>query len=590
MTNATAEPELSFNYLQRFDIDRTLDGPISTEHEGQSISDISELMTALFLESERLEGDHYPASRLPLSFEMDLADVTNLVWGGNFNPWSRVIQKLAGKVQGSTHADLVPFYEELTAKYLEDKPHLNPTGPNPDESAIRRLNEDIGSIHDDMAGLHFVSDEFAFSDNACIALTELVEERISQRQLSELSNVAFEMWSEYGKLGNPLVSSFLDAGTRDGTIGIPHINLANDYFGKEIFNRTVDKIIGGKPIHVLDLGAGTGGTTEAVVHWVYALASAEGIQDKVNLYVVGVEFNNRLAGEYEVRADALRRQFPGVKISVVEGEMSAYVAELVESSGGTFDAIVASYSLHHLKQQTRTDLFRHSSTLLSNGGVFLRADPSEAKSEINKRYFNFTYEVMTKAGMTYVNSPEAVSKSFRDIEISVREYSNANLYTLKWKSEEPVEKFSVSYRGCTNSESYVAKKCSKVATCLYTDECEDDEICSDSACQKVFCHECQYIENHRCYDYGCCTSNDCRNTQFCSKNECVDLLCSEGYKAKDHLCVETPEEVIVINVTEAEIGEEPSIVCERFQRLKNGKCVNWFWHLIENVQKFLHLA
>jgi len=200
------------------------------------------------------------------------------------------------------------------------------------------------------------------------------------------------MWSEYGKLGNPLVSSFLDAGTRDGTIGIPHINLANDYFGKEIFNRTVDKIIGGKPIHVLDLGAGTGGTTEAVVHWVYALASAEGIQDKVNLYVVGVEFNNRLAGEYEVRADALRRQFPGVKISVVEGEMSAYVAELVESSGGTFDAIVASYSLHHLKQQTRTDLFRHSSTLLSNGGVFLRADPSEAKSEINKRYFNFTDE------------------------------------------------------------------------------------------------------------------------------------------------------------------------------------------------------
>jgi len=204
--------------------------------------------------------------------------------------------------------------------------------------------------------------------------------------------------------------------------------------------------------------------------------------------------------------------------------------------------------------------------------------------------YKFTYEVMTKAGMTYVNSPEAVSKSFRDIEISVREYSNANLYTLKWKSEEPVEKFSVSYRGCTNSESYVAKKCSKVATCLYTDECEDDEICSDSACQKVFCHECQYIENHRCYDYGCCTSNDCRNTQFCSKNECVDLLCSEGYKAKDHLCVETPEEVIVINVTEAEIGEEPSIVCERFQRLKNGKCVNWFWHLIENVQKFLHLA
>ncbi|RLG15277.1 MAG: hypothetical protein DRN71_01795 [Candidatus Nanohalarchaeota archaeon] len=310
-----------------------------------------------------------------------------IMWNGEFNLYSWVLKKLEGEISVELFGKIKGIYDDLYEMYLKNRNNLDKT----------ELDKQLGNLHDNFEEVTLIDPDdkygFAFQDDECERITELVEERLSQSDLSALSNIAFENWRKHCKLGDPKEIYFDDDGKRRGEVYVPHISHANDFFGKEIYNRFKEKIQAGDEIRVLDLGAGTGGTTEAIVNWVYTLAKNDEKIDesKLKLNIIGVEFNQNLASDFEIKANKLREKYKGVQIEVMGGDMAQYVSQIAQGDR-RFDAVAASYSIHHLKRETRQELMDNAYESLVDGGVFLRADPNGGKSEINRKYFNFTDE------------------------------------------------------------------------------------------------------------------------------------------------------------------------------------------------------
>lgn len=323
----------------------------------------------------------------------------NITWKGEFNLYTRVLDKLNlnSQVTDDLFSKIEGIYIDLSKSYLENRQELIEEQEEFNSDLLDMLNKEVGNLHDSFkektpAVTWIETPYFAFKDDECLKITELVEERLTQEDLATLSNIAFDNWRYHCKLGDPKKASFDSEGKRIEGVCIPHINHANDFFGKEIYERFRAKIGAGEEIRVMDLGAGTGGTTEAIVNWVYTLAEEEHIDaSKIKLNVVGVEFNHNLASDFQVKASELYKKYKGVNISVMEEDMAQYVSQITQGNE-QFDAIAASYSLHHLEIGVRQKLMLDAYGALADGGVFLRADPNGGMSDINRRYFNFTDE------------------------------------------------------------------------------------------------------------------------------------------------------------------------------------------------------
>ena len=56
---------------------------------------------------------------------------------------------------------------------------------------------------------------------------------------------------------------------------------------------------------------------------------------------------------------------------------------------------------------------------------------------------------------------------------------------------------------------YIKKECEKNV------DCESNQECFKNKCVNLTCEECQYISNHTCIDYMCCTDEDCGFIEEC---------------------------------------------------------------------------
>ena len=361
--------------------------------------------------------------------EEELAEdhLDNIIWKGKFNLYPRVLKKLEkAKVRGGISEDLFTkiegIYDDLSRMYLGNRSKLDKKSDEFDNEFVVALNNQLGHLHDNFNDVNYIDpyDEygFAFQDDECERITELVEKRLIQKGLSVLSDIAFDNWRYHCKLGSPEEIYFDGEGRRKGELCVPHISHANDFFGKEIYDRFRKKIKAGDEIRVLDLGAGTGGTTEAIVNWVYTLAKEDGIDEsEINLNITGVEFNHNLASDFGIKASKLSEKYEGVKIEVMEEDMAQYVSQIAQGDE-RFDAIAASYSMHHLKRKTRQELMSNAYDGLVDGGVFLRADPNGGKSEINRKYFNFTDEgTFASFDVGNVSAEDLTGAGFEGIDV-----------------------------------------------------------------------------------------------------------------------------------------------------------------------------
>ena len=162
--------------------------------------------------------------------------------------------------------------------------------------------------------------------------------------------------------------------------------------------------------------------------------------------------------------------------------------------------------------------------------------------------FELHYEITTDKGVTFFNGPSGRSKNFRDFNLTYWKFSNANLYTLRWRNPYNITRFSIQYRDCKREPFYTNSDCNDVKTCHFDDECSENEICRESHCQKLFCESCQYIKDHRCIDHECCSSTNCEDDEFCKNNICVKLICTKGYYVEKHKCVKNFTEIIANDV------------------------------------------
>ncbi len=334
--------------------------------------------------------------------------LTNLIWNCEFNLYSRILKKLKDHrapdhelpVSDELFGKIEGIYTDLSRLYIKNRSKLDADEIDVfDRSLLARLNDEVGALHDNLEnhepGLTPLQTKyFGFQDDECSRITQLVEERLSQEDLTTLSNIAFNYWRTHQKLGDPDSFAFDDKGKRIPNRGIPHLNNANDYFGKEVYDRFKEKILAGEEIRILDLGSGTGDTVEAIVNWVYTLARREDIVENVRLKITGVEYNEALAGDFMKKAGNLQKKYGSkgrLEINVVNDDMIAYTKRAADGDD-KYDVVSSSYAMHHCKRAKRQRMKGNAHSILNKGGIFLRADPDMAMSEINKFYFNITDE------------------------------------------------------------------------------------------------------------------------------------------------------------------------------------------------------
>lgn len=72
--------------------------------------------------------------------------------------------------------------------------------------------------------------------------------------------------------------------------------------------------------------------------------------------------------------------------------------------------------------------------------------------------------------------------------------------------------------------------------CDYDFQCADNQKCTNHKCVAVSCDYCQYISNHKCYSYNCCSDSDCSSNYYCEGHDCKKVSCSCG-KIENHKCM-----------------------------------------------------
>ncbi|MBX0328222.1 class I SAM-dependent methyltransferase [Oscillochloris sp. ZM17-4] len=181
-----------------------------------------------------------------------------------------------------------------------------------------------------------------------------VLEQLTPAEFKEMAQIVFQSWVTPERLEGP---------------GIPHIHKANDAIGAAIVayaKRTR------WPLHVLDLGAGTLGTTGHI--------AARLAQAGMAAHISAVEFTPALLAIAGERAARINQQAAAIQVAIINADMVGYLSQAESAS---VDFVTCSYALHHLHPTDQLATISAAYRCLRPGGAFLIADPQEGKSDFN---------------------------------------------------------------------------------------------------------------------------------------------------------------------------------------------------------------
>lgn len=140
-----------------------------------------------------------------------------------------------------------------------------------------------------------------------------------------------------------------------------------------------------------------------------------------------------------------------------------------------------------------------------------------------------------KAVLTSSITGIEITKSEINYElISVTESIAPDTFEIKTAKVEP-GKYSLELGiSFVDSESHTIKIDIPInieegyVVCLSDNDCDNNEICSNSKCEKISC-ECGEIKNHRCIKYGCCSNSDCSLGLGCDISTHTCIKCSDTH-------------------------------------------------------------
>jgi len=113
-------------------------------------------------------------------------------------------------------------------------------------------------------------------------------------------------------------------------------------------------------------------------------------------------------------------------------------------------------------------------------------------------------------------------------------------------------------------------------TCCADTGCKGDQTC-DTACIDPVCGTCQYLQDHVCQDYECCSNDECLDSEVCGSNYCVDLNCDTCQYAQGHQCINYAccrDEDCGLDQT-CQNHECSSLQCSLCQYIENNACINY---------------
>ena len=169
----------------------------------------------------------------------------------------------------------------------------------------------------------------------------------------------------------------------------------------------------GRPLRVLDLGAGTGLLSEMVA-------------DRFP------EARITLADISEEMLDVARRRFASDSTRL-EFRATDYAGE---EGWGEYEAIVSALSIHHLEDRDKRKVFNKAYESLSPGGVFVNADQVlGATAEIEERYHEYWRRKTREAGVADRDLKAALERMKEDKSATLA----SQLVWLKEAGLDPVD-------------------------------------------------------------------------------------------------------------------------------------------------------
>lgn len=161
-----------------------------------------------------------------------------------------------------------------------------------------------------------------------------------------LDNIGFDLWAD----------------GYDQSVGLSDDDGNYPFAGyKQILNAIYNRVLAGNGKAVLDIGFGTGTLTTKLY--------------EQGCTVWGQDFSERMI-------ELAKEKMPEAKL--YQGDFSnGLVDELKQNK---YDAIIATYSLHHLMDEQKVDLIKNLLTLLNGGGCIYIGDVAfETRAELEKR-------------------------------------------------------------------------------------------------------------------------------------------------------------------------------------------------------------
>jgi hypothetical protein len=73
--------------------------------------------------------------------------------------------------------------------------------------------------------------------------------------------------------------------------------------------------------------------------------------------------------------------------------------------------------------------------------------------------------------------------------------------------------------------------------CLYSAGCDASSSCINNQCIPLECDECQYIHDHKCTNFQCCSNETCKQSQTCINNSCIAFECAFDEAPANHTCM-----------------------------------------------------
>jgi 2-polyprenyl-3-methyl-5-hydroxy-6-metoxy-1,4-benzoquinol methylase len=198
----------------------------------------------------------------------------------------------------------------------------------------------------------------------------------------------------------------------DPSQGAEHIHELNRKIGERIDTMLTET--NRQEADILDLGAGTLGTLTAVVN--------AALHDGRSFSFTTTDLTQELVDEAKKRANALEDKHSGhLRIQVFCTDMVVFLQQQCEAN--SFEAVTASFSLHHLHPKEQMSIIQRVFTCLKSGGIFVLADPQEGKSAFNLEYL-------------VIQEPEGVFASFAPPEDMLKIMGDAGFTNLETLSRD----------------------------------------------------------------------------------------------------------------------------------------------------------